>query len=106
MVELGSPELDEQQNTVRFPAEVLDEATGNLSHLASDLDQSVEASFGPATLFIDDTTGEVINGCPIQPNTQLPRRRPARGLASGVLAQRVRPQQGQPERGRSEGRPT
>ena len=72
VVELGSPELDEQQNTVRFAAEVLDEATGNLSHLASDLDQSVEGTFGPATLFIDNTTGVVINKCPIHTNTNCP----------------------------------
>ena len=72
VVELGSPEFDEAQNTVRFPAEVLDEATGNLSHLASDLDQSVETSFGTASLFIDDATGKVINGCTIQPNTSCP----------------------------------
>ena len=72
VVELGSPELDEQQNTVRFAAEVLDEATGNLSHLASDLDQSVEGTFGPATLFIDNTTGVEINKCPIHTNTNCP----------------------------------
>ena len=69
MVELGSPEFDEAKNTIRFPAEVLDEATGNLSHLASDVDPSVEGSFGPASLFIDDATGKVINGCAIQPDT-------------------------------------
>ncbi len=70
VVELGSPDFDEQDNTVRFSVEVLDDATGNLSHLASDVDPSVEASFGPASLFIDDATGTVINGCTIQPHTK------------------------------------
>ena len=72
VVELGSPEFDERQNMVRFPAEVLDEATGNLSHLASDLDHSVQASFGTASLFIDAALGNVINGCNIDANTSCP----------------------------------
>jgi pentapeptide repeat protein len=66
VVELGSPEFDEKRNTLSFPAEVLGEATGKLSHLAADVDQQVAESFGPASLFIDDATGQVINGCTIQ----------------------------------------
>jgi hypothetical protein len=66
VVELGPPEWDADAGTLRYPASLLNEATGNLSHFASDIDAGVGTSFGPAALFIDDATGKVIDGCLIQ----------------------------------------
>jgi uncharacterized protein YjbI with pentapeptide repeats len=40
------------------------------SHLASDVDQSVEASFGRATLFIDDAAAMVTGNCVLQSHSR------------------------------------
>ncbi len=67
VLELGEPRYRAKSNTVRYSARVLDEATGNLSHLESQRDRRVPRHFGDASLFIDDATGPVLNGCVIEP---------------------------------------
>jgi hypothetical protein len=69
VVELGTPEYDPATGTIHYPVTLLDEATGNLSHLASDLDAGVADSFGTASLFIDDATWKIVMGCAVHPHT-------------------------------------
>ena len=69
VMELGRPHFKKKKNRVRYSAQLLDEATGNLSHLNSDLDPRVNRRFRAPSLFIDDATARVVNGCVIQPNT-------------------------------------
>lgn len=70
VMELGRPHFNKKKEEIRYSARLLDEATGNLSHLSSDLDSRVNRRFRSPSLFIDDATGRVVNGCLIQPNTQ------------------------------------
>jgi hypothetical protein len=72
VLELGRPHFNKKKHTVRYSALMLDEATGNLSHLEPDRDPRVERRFRSASLFIDDATGTVVNGCVIQPTTYCP----------------------------------
>lgn len=67
VLKLGAPRYLAETNTLRYSARTLDEATGNLSHLESQRDRRVPRRFGDASLFIDDATGLVLNGCVIQP---------------------------------------
>jgi hypothetical protein len=69
VVKLGEPRYKRKTRTVRYPALLLDEATGNLSHLEPRRDGRVPRRFGAASLFIDDATAQVVNGCVIQPHT-------------------------------------
>jgi len=56
-VALGRPHFRKKKNTIRYSARILDEATGNLSHLESDRDPRVRRRFRAPSLFIDDATG-------------------------------------------------
>jgi len=57
VVALGRPHFRKKKNTIRYSARILDEATGNLSHLESDRDPRVRRRFRAPSLFIDDATG-------------------------------------------------
>jgi uncharacterized protein YjbI with pentapeptide repeats len=72
VMELGHPDFKPKKNRVRYSAQLLDEATGNLSHLNSDLDPRVNRRFRSPSLFIDDATARVVGGCVIQPHTRCP----------------------------------
>jgi uncharacterized protein YjbI with pentapeptide repeats len=69
VMELGQPHFKKKKSRIRYSAQLLDEATGNLSHLNSDLDPRVNRRFRAPSLFIDDAAGWVVNGCVIQPYT-------------------------------------
>jgi hypothetical protein len=69
VVELEQPRYDPDVGTVRYRAQLLDEASGNLSHMAANIDPRIEPRFGHAALFIDDAGAPVIDGCVIQPWT-------------------------------------
>jgi uncharacterized protein YjbI with pentapeptide repeats len=66
VVELGRPDFKKKKNRIRYTAQILDAATGNLSHLESDRDHRVRRHFRSPSLFIDDATGTEVNGCLIQ----------------------------------------
>jgi len=73
VMELGRPHLKKKKKSrIRYSAQILDEATGNLSHLDSDLDPSVNRRFRAPSLFIDDAAGRVVNGCLIAPHSICP----------------------------------
>jgi hypothetical protein len=72
VMELGRPDFKPKKNRVRYSAQLLDEATGNLSYLNSDLDPRTKRHFGTASLFIDDAAASVIGRCWIQPSTRCP----------------------------------
>jgi len=72
VMELGRPRFRKKKNTIRYSAQLLDEATGNLSHLESDRDPGVNRRFRAPSLFIDDASGRVVGGCLIQPHSQCP----------------------------------
>jgi uncharacterized protein YjbI with pentapeptide repeats len=72
VVALGRPDFKKKKDQIRYSARILDEATGNLSHLESDLDPRVNRRFRAPSLFIDDATARVVGGCPIQPHTRCP----------------------------------
>lgn len=67
VLKLGKPRYLAKTDTIRYSARILDEATGNLSHFESQRDRRVPRRFGTASLFIDDATAPVINGCVIEP---------------------------------------
>jgi uncharacterized protein YjbI with pentapeptide repeats len=69
VMELGRPHYKKKKRTIRYSAQLLDEATGNLSYLNSDLDPRVNRRFRAPSLFIDDATGQVLGGCVIRPYT-------------------------------------
>ncbi len=76
VMELGRPHFKQNKNTIRYSAQLLDAATGNLSYLNSDLDPRVKRHFKVPSLFIDDAAARVVNGfpsCVIQPFTVCPR---------------------------------
>ncbi len=73
VMELGRPHFNKRQNAIRYSAQLLDAATGNLSYLNSDLDPRVNRRFRAPSLFIDDAVGRVVNGCVIQQFTQCVR---------------------------------
>jgi uncharacterized protein YjbI with pentapeptide repeats len=72
VVELRHPDLKRKKNRLRYTAEILDAATGNLSHLESDRDRRVRRHFRDPSLFIDDAAAPVLNGCVIQALTKCP----------------------------------
>jgi hypothetical protein len=72
VVELRRPDFKTKKNRLRYTAQILDAATGNLSHLESDRDHRVRRHFHDPSLFIDDATAPVINGCVIQALTKCP----------------------------------
>lgn len=65
---LGTPRYKASEEKLVYPARIGEEATGNLSHLESSRDDAVRARFGEASLFIDDATAPVGNGCVIEPH--------------------------------------
>jgi hypothetical protein len=68
VLKLGNPRYERKTRTVRYPARVLDEATGNLSHLEPHRDERVPRRFRAASLFIDDGGYGLPPGCqPGQP---------------------------------------
>jgi hypothetical protein len=69
IVKLGKPHFKPKKQMVRYSARRLDAATGDLSYLNSDVDPRVRRHFRAPSLFIDDATGRVVNGCLIQPFT-------------------------------------
>jgi hypothetical protein len=73
IVKLGKPHFKPKKHLVRYSARRLDAATGNLSYLNSDVDPRVRRHFRAPSLFIDDATGRVVNGCLIQPFTVCPK---------------------------------
>ena len=76
VVELRRPDYKKKKNRVRYTAQILDAATGDLSYLNSDLDHRVRRHFRFPSLFIDDAAARVVNGfpsCVIQPFTVCPR---------------------------------
>jgi hypothetical protein len=73
VMELGRPHFKQNKNRVRYSARLLDEATGDLSYLNSDLDPRVKRHFMVPSLFIDDAAARVVNGCRIAPFTVCPR---------------------------------
>jgi uncharacterized protein YjbI with pentapeptide repeats len=70
VMELGGPHYRKKKNAIRYSARLLDEATGNLSHLNSDLDPRVNRRFRSPSLFIDDATARVVGTCRIAPFTR------------------------------------
>ena len=73
VMELGRPDFKQNKNRVRYSAQLLDAATGDLSYLNSDLDHRVRRHFRSPSLFIDDAAARVVNGCRIAPFTVCPR---------------------------------
>jgi uncharacterized protein YjbI with pentapeptide repeats len=69
VVELGRPDFDRQEQTIRYDARKLGEASGNLSQFGSRTDGRISRRFQDASLFIDDSNAPVISGCVIQPYT-------------------------------------
>jgi len=65
---LGRPRYDADKRKLRFPARAESEATGTLANFESQRDRRVPRRFGAASLFIDDATGPVLNGCVIEPH--------------------------------------
>jgi hypothetical protein len=70
VVELSRPNFNRKKNRLRYTARILDEATGDLSHLNSDLDPRLRRRFRLASLFIDDATAHVVGSCVIQAQTR------------------------------------
>lgn len=68
VLSLGRPRYVAQTGVLRYEARP-DEASENLLDMAGEPDPSVPRRFGPVSLFIDDATGQVVNGCLIQPQT-------------------------------------
>ena len=76
VVELRRPDYKKNKNRVRYTAQILDAATGDLSYLNSDLDPRVKRHFSVPSPFIDDAAARVVNGfpsCVIPPFTVCPR---------------------------------
>jgi hypothetical protein len=63
VLELGNPRYSPKTRTVRYPARILDEATGNLSHLEPKRDRGVPRHFRAGSLFIDDAGYGLPAGC-------------------------------------------
>jgi uncharacterized protein YjbI with pentapeptide repeats len=72
IVKLGQPRFERRKHMIRYTARRLDQATGDLSSLESDVDPRVRRHFHSASLFIDDATGQVVNGCLIEAYTKCP----------------------------------
>jgi uncharacterized protein YjbI with pentapeptide repeats len=72
VVKLGKPRYHKRRDVIRYRARKLPHATGNLSDFESDNDGHVPRHFDDASLFIDDSTGVVWDGCVIAPYTQCP----------------------------------
>jgi hypothetical protein len=72
ILELGRARYNARANSISFTARWIDPRTvrsGNLADHAKVADPTPNQRFSNASLFIDATTAEVINGCVIQPNT-------------------------------------
>lgn len=70
VLELRRPRYQPKTRTLRYQARRLHEASDNLSHLESRRDDRIPRRFKDATLFIDDASAPVTNGCLIQPYAQ------------------------------------
>jgi hypothetical protein len=71
VVTVSRPIYDRASDELRFDAHLLadEHAPGRLAGVIHRTHSQPPASFGAASLFIDDATGTVINGCLVQPYT-------------------------------------
>jgi len=67
ILELSRPRYRAKTRTIRYGVHRLRGATGNLAGFEPDRDRRVPRHFEDASLFIDDATAPVVNGCVIQP---------------------------------------
>jgi hypothetical protein len=73
ILELRAPRYNRRRNTLSFKAKWIDPRnvrSRNLAPHAKSADPAPDRSFTDASLFIDDATAPVVNGCIIQPYTQ------------------------------------
>ncbi|HXH79919.1 pentapeptide repeat-containing protein [Nocardioides sp.] len=70
VVELGKGVYFPRHRRVNYPVRIVTRATGNLAHLETRRDDKIAQHFGPASLFIDDTSVRIIGSCPIRPYTE------------------------------------
>lgn len=72
VLKLGQPHYDRRRHTISYPVTRLGHATGNLAHYEASQDGRVPHRFADASLFIDDASAPVVNGCVIAEYTSCP----------------------------------